>query len=329
VPFEVGTGGADIDAFMTSLDSFLTTNSWTQVELDTINSTAGYNNGTVHVQMEWSTLTDINFFQSQASSAAVEPGSNTNDSGNGNANDLERRMDGVGNGPFVSHFFVTDSATVPTYCHGVLEYEVGKFRHFSFGEVEKKGTWTGGDYVVAHVWDTALANIDDPADLAHSVLWDAVQTAAPSGNTANQISGTIHMEGFTNQPASGKYGIFWGGTVPGNDGDSNGRTNVLGGVRGGPYLSAMGWIPASPVNGFIPLLPVPLYYRNTTTTPDQLTELGWAPGVRMVNIKNLTVATDYTVGANTWRVYPLVRKQFLEDNTEESWSAGIAYLKVS
>lgn len=315
------TTPANMATFVSDLFSFASTNGWT-IDDDATASPGALNNGTTYVQMEWDTVS-VGIYQSLGWSSPTNIGSELDDSGNGGLNDgVERGLHAPpgSTGPYTSAHFFTDDAVSPTYIHAVLEYQPGLFRHLSIGEIVKVGDWTGGSYACGSYWNVSTGSTDTPLALAHTMPFECLSTSQSGQH------GTIHMEGFPDQDASGKWGVIWGGTSAGTDTAAVNRVNVYGGLRNGPLMNAFGWIASNPVNGFVNLVPIPLFYRNTVSS--KVTLLGWAPDVRYVNIKNLTPNSDYTVGSQTWRVFPMARKQFLENDTEESWNAGIAYRKA-
>jgi len=312
------------DNFVSALDTFLVTTdgSWTQDDLDLPNDeaawhhTAGVN---IHFSMTWNNTTLFNLFQALGFTGGNSPGAHPDDSGNGNTSTPDRVVDGIGAGPFVQHTFMSGSA--PDYTHVIIEESSGVFRHFSFGELDKVGTWTGGEYVVGHKWVENGSADDDFMNTSHSILWDGLYTFD------NDECGTVHVESLPDQVASGKWGVIYGNrTGAGNDTAAVARVDLVGGVRDGP-LTTLGSVPASSINGFVPLIPIPIFYKNVTPAPDDWRLLGFVPDARVINITNFNPGDEITVGGDTWKVFPWVRKRFLQDNTQESGNAGIAYKK--
>lgn len=315
------TGSAtDMDDFVDKLMDFatVTNTTFTEDDRDLANNEASLSAGNLSVQFEWDSDT-LGIHQAQTFVSAT-PGGGTNDSGSGGTAVSQRalHLPSGETGPYTSYHFFTDSVASATYIHAVLEYDSGLHRHMSFGNLNKVGDWTGGEYACGHSWDTGT-NSDNPLFDGHSFLFEAVTDASAS------LHGTIRCVGLPGQDADSKYGVVWGGTSPGNDGNGDPRVNIVGGFRDGPLMNAFGGLVTNPANGFVALIPVPVFYLNTTPTPDELTLLGYAPDMRYVNMTNLEPGAVYTVGSERWRVFPFTRKQFLKSNTEESWNAGVAY----
>lgn len=325
--YQTGTSTSQQD-FLDKLFTFLVANGWTQDDWDTTNKEAAIHISTVYVSFRWDATAStggISIHHALGYTGGNTPGNHPNDSGNGLKTGTpitsQRRLDRIGNGPFVNHYFFTDGAS---YAHAVLEYAAGIYRHMSFGKLEKVGDWTGGEYACGHVWDSNTFRIDDPTSAYHHVPFDAA-----NANTYS-IADTIHAEGLPNQPAgaSGKWLVSWAGEVGmTNDGDGNARGYAIGGVRDGFLQNAMGPYRANSNNGYVPLIPIQLWYREDFVTPDGWRLLGTAPDVRVINIGNIEPGDEFTVGSDTWKTFPFVRKQYNKDDTDESWNGGLAYKK--
>jgi len=340
--FSSGTATNQQD-LLTQLFSFATANGWTQDEFNTttkvgsLHNTAGSN---IFVHFGWEGTEvggpdNIAMTQSQAfSGTGLNIDAHTNDSGNGVAFPggttlltAERRVSRIGDGPFTAHHFYQGAS--PDYIYVVLEYASGLFRHFGFGELEKIGDWTGGDWVGGHVWDEDGVQDDVPSSTTHTILLDGVHTS--TSGTEERDPGTIHIEGLPSQVASGRYGHLGNTTSAawqGVDGDGTDRETVIGGIRGGFALREYGWLLASLLNGFVPLIPVPIVYTVPGTSPVQHILLGFMPNIRHIQMGNFTPGQTIVVGSDTWRIFPGVRKRFQADNQSETRNMGIAYLQV-
>jgi len=324
--YETGSA-SDMDGFVDKLMDFaaVTNTTFTEDDRDLVNNEASLSVGSLSVQFEWDADT-LGIHQATAFVSAT-PGGGTNDSGSGGITSTQRAMHlpSGESGPYTSYHFFTDSVASGTYIHAVLEYSSGLYRHLSFGNLSKIGDWTGGEYACGHNWISGT-NSDNPLHDGHTFLFEAVT------DSSSDMHGTLRCEGLPDQDASGKYGVIWGGSgatsgpsSAGSDGNANARVNIIGGFRDGPLMNAFGGLVTNPANGFVALVPVPLFYLNVTPNPDELTLLGYAPDMRYVNMTNLLPGSVYTVGSEKWRVFPFTRKQYLKSNTEESWNAGVAY----
>jgi len=320
------TTPASQDALISDLMTFATTTdgSWTQDQLDTSGNEAALHHtadSDIYVSFEWDE-TDIGVHIALGYTGGNSPGNHPNDSGNGGVGSGKRRVAGIGNGAFTAaHFFSNFTATAD-FIYVVLEYSAGLYRHFGFGELDKVGDWTGGEFAYGHEWDQLSQNIDTPTSSSHSWLLDG-------GAGIPAEAATIHMEGFQDAPASSRWGVVGIKTLtPGNDGDANGRYVVQGGGRAGPYANSFAIAQPSVNTGLVPAWPVVPFAYNATPSPDRAYKLGFMPDCRVVNMKNFSPGQELTIGGQTWKVFPAVRKQFLKNDTEESWNMGVMYRKA-
>lgn len=325
--FETGTATTQED-LLSKLSTFLTgTPGWTQ---DTFDTGAGkqlaVHKGTVFVQFRWSnnaTPGNIGIYHSLGYTGGNAPGAHPNDSGNGDVVgvvDVERMVNNIGNGPFPAyHFFASGS-----YFHAVLEFATGQFRHFGAGILTKVGTWTGGEYCYGTFWDQAVAALNVPLDTRHTVLLDAL-----TDNSSVLRTATVHCEGLPDQGGTGKWGVCFGGSSPGNDRAAVARVALLGGMRDGYFANAFNGFQANPNNGFVPMYPVQCLYRLTSGSPTKIRLLGSLPDVRGINTAFINAGEEFTVGGQTWKVFPWVRKNALPASTEGSGNLGIAYRKIT
>lgn len=314
----------DQDSLIQAFNDYVTglTAPWTADDLDKPNDEASFSRasaagGTIGIDFEWDG-SDISIHQ-HLGYASQPPGSNTDDSGNGGL--TERRINGVGDaGTRTYHFFHIDAST-ERYVHCVVEYASGLYRHFGAGELVKGGAdYTGGEYAYANFWDQTIGGIDTPLG-AHSILLD-------SSCSNPNLAATLHVEGLQNQPASGKWAVLGNIATPGNDTAGNGRAQCFGGARSGPYLSTFAMFQPSNLTGLVPMVPNHVFYRNPNTSPVRWYHLGVQPDVRILNMKNFNAEDVLTIGGEDWMIFPAVRKQFLQADSEESWNMGIAYRRT-
>jgi len=312
-----------------TLSTFITANGWTEDLLDTTNEKATFHKGSCYVSFQWDNSDSIAMYQSLGyAGAGANPWAHTDDSGNGVASTsgpftTERRISGIGNGSFTrTDFFLSTS---PDVVYVVLEFSPGIYRHFAFGNIAKIGDWTGGEFVAGHYWTTGGTS-DDPAYSWHSVLADGITIQ----NSAVKVSATLHCEGLPNQGGSGKWGVIGGANITeGTDRGAVARVIIQGGCRASTYLTQFGWLPSNLVNAFVPLIPIPLWYVDETPVGnDEYYLLGFLSNVKHLNIGGFTEAQEITVGGGTWIIFPIVRKKYDLDDTQQSWNGGLAYKKV-
>lgn len=319
--FETGTATSHED-FFNQLSTFAVANGWTEDEHDTVNDEIALSLSTIFVSFRYDNTDNISIHQALGFTPGNTPGNHPDDSGNGDksgAITTQRRWNVIGAGPFVRHFFFTDG-NPGTYLHVVLEYAAGLYRHMIFGEIVKLSAWTGGEYCAGHIW-TPGTNSDNLQHTGHSLLFD-------SRGNVNTDGATLHIEGLASGPASSKWGVCFSGTAPGNDTAGNGREALIGGMRDSFLHAAIGHIQKNPNNGFVPLIPMKIYRRLTAPAPDTWMPMGTLPDIRAVNINFMEPADEFSLGPDTWKVFPWTRKRFAQDNTEESGNMGIAYKKI-
>lgn len=318
--YETGTASSQQD-LLDKLKTFAVAQGWTQDEFDTTNKRLSIHKGTVFVQFRWDAADSIAIYHSLGFTGGNAPGNHPNDSGNGLTGtgtiNAQRRISAIGNGPYPAYYFFAGT----NYIHVVLEFVAGRYRHASFGELIKTGVWTGGEYAAGFHWGSLAAQVDDLGNVVHYALVDW------RNNADNLLACTVHAEGFPGQAVGGKWGVVINSNTTGNDRAGVLRLTLIGGVREGFLQNALGWLRANPANGFIPMIPLEIYYRRALT-PEHWFKFGYVPDIKQVNMFFLNPAEEFTVGADVWKVFPWARKQFLQNDTEESGSMAFAYKKV-
>ena len=296
--FEEGVATSQGD-FIDKLTTFASTNGWTLDEFDNVtNFRAAVSRGNVFVQWKWDNTTSIAGYHSLGFAGGTAPGSQLDDSGNGDivgAIDTDRRFNAIGNGPFTRHWFFADAATQP-YVHYVLEYAPGFFVHGSFGTIDKFGTWTGGEYHGMSIWGSSGL----PNSVNHNVL------GMDSGHNVRGQAGTIHCESLPSQDPSSKWGLLLRtGETLSTDRAGNPRVRFNGGFRDGFLSHALQGIRANPSNGFVPRVPLHLYYKQNAANPIYMGKL---IDVREINGFFLAQEQEFFDGADTWKFFPAHRK---------------------
>lgn len=321
--FETGSY-SDQDDLVTKLNTFAVADGWTSDALNTgTNVMALHHLGAddpVYVQFSWNG-TSIGVFQSTGYDGSA-PGSNPGDSGSGGVGANDRQVYNIGNGSG-TYWFFSDWASGQPHVYVVVEYAALTFRHFGFGCLLKANDYTGGAFAYGHYWGQGASDIDAPASSRHAFLLDAL------GSSADR-NGTVHVEGFPDQPGASKWGVTGGHTTEaacGLDGGGNAREPVLGGARAGFGVSALGFTKASMLQGYLATIAPRLYYRDVNVSPERRHFLGTMPEIFVVQMGALEPLEEFAVGGQTWIVVPAVRKRHLLDNTEESWNLGVLYLK--
>ena len=223
------------------------------------------------------------------------------------------------------------------YAHAVVEYKTGFFRHFGMGQLNKIGKWIGGEYYYNGYWSQSVSTIDDPLNASHRILMDGLNTQVQAAPImyGKLIDGQPfpHLQG-RNSPDSFWHAMNQNGDAGAGSGEDNNRNDRGGltgnGARGGmnallQHLGQIGF------NGYRPMHPITLFSYYSFGAPDDLNPLGTMPDVRYISMEGaLSAGDEFTVGSDTWKVFPVCRKRPVKvlDNTEQSLSMGIAYKKV-
>lgn len=325
-------------ALMTFVGTTLTTKPWTVDEHNTGNRYATIHRAAesadrraLYTSFRWDNTTKFRLAHYQStgfSGPSVAPHLHTGDSGNGSTTSpatTGRRTNFDIQGPFQAYHFFGGEGSNP-YVHIVVEVSANVFRHFGWGNLDKFNDWVGGEYVYGGLWDLSTTGgtpIDNPASSAHSLLLDSCTTTADSA--------TMRVEGLPGQGGTGKWGVLTENATAGNDTAAIARVSLKGCSRSGGWGYPLAWMPTSQVNAYKPLIPIDVFYFRETGTPDTWYPLGRQPDVAIVNMKNLTVGEEITLGADTWKCFPWAKKQYTVTPplAIESWNAGIAYRKIT
>lgn len=328
--YETGsaTGLSDL---LSKLNTFASANGWTIDEFDTVGGDWAISKNGIFISGRWDTTSAsiLALYQALAfSGTGTLPGAHTDDSGNGfntstshtNANlDNERHVNFETTGPYPSyHFFENDSG--PAYIHVVVEVITDRFVHFGFGEINKIGTWTGGEYCYGQQHQTTTGTTTNSSWLLDGGFADAT-------STNEQMAATLHMEGLPGMTGAQKWGQVWGTPtgIP-NDTGGNAKMFVQGGYRGGPIAHSFGIFAGSNTSGLVPMYPLGLFYNRAS--PNEGYFLGWQPDVRAVSIKNFAPKEEVVIGSDTWIMFPAGIRT-LASVTGATRFLGIAYKKVT
>ena len=323
--YQTGTS-TTIEDLMQQLSIFLVANGWTEDFATTGDpGLIAFSKGGIFVAFQYTEATDggtLAIYQNFSNDDPVNVWLSTGDSAVGNPSVVANTMDNgrcinLAAGPHAAYHFFEQNAA-PAYCHIVVEVDTNRFRHFGFGEIEKIGDWIGGEYAYGNNWFQFSSQIDDPTNASHTL-------GLGVSNTAIQMA-TMHVRGQPEQAPADRWALIGsGGNFPlGVDRAGNDRLPCLGGVKGG-INSQMTPFRLSNLTAFKPLIPIPVMVKDTTPLPDTARLLGTWPDVRTVNMANLDPSEQVVIAGETWFIFPWVRKQFLQNDTEESWHGGLAY----
>ena len=317
---------SSIQDLVDKLQTFAVANGWTLDEhIDGAVGQATIHRDDCYISFRWdsSPSTDLAIYQSLGWAGSSLPHAMPDDSGNGDTSvpiSTDRRINFVSVGPFTAYHFFAD--TSPYYIHIAVEVDSGRFRHFGFGNLNKLGTWTGGEYCYGHYWGQTVSTVDLPTSTSHYFGLDGVPSSVSS-------CATLHVEDWEGQTVDEKWMVLGATTSAGVDRAGEDRLYGSGTSRGGLWAYALSWIPMVRLNAYKPFIPIEVLYRDVTTAPDTWILMGTQPDIALVNMKHFNPGDTITFGGEDWLVFPWVRKQHLLADTEESWNAGVAYRKIT
>lgn len=342
--YQTGTASDQTD-LMNKLSTFAQANGYVEEYYSSGNRHLSLSRSTdnLYVAFYWDAVNTIAMYQALGFSVGNQeaPWDQANDSGNGNATipgsiENGRQVSRIGTGPFTAyHFFAYAN---PYNIYIVLEFSPGLYRHFGFGKINKTGTWTGGAWCAGHLWNwagfTQFNNYATPTANSHSVLMDGALIPGTTyyGAYNNNSGGTLHCEGLPDQDAASKWGhsLDYGTDDDKilNDRAGNPRIRIGGGCRKGPALAQFGAFLPDLSNGFIPIIPMEVIYFSGDGGDNGWYYLGKMHNIGHIHLHGIDPAQELTVGADTWKAFPMVRKSDIGGTNQESENAGIIYNKV-
>jgi len=215
-------------------------------------------------------------------------------------------------GPYAAYYFFASDY----YMHVALEVVTNRFVHFHIGEIEKAGSFVGGNYFTGTQWETGYywttnqSHQNDPDHTYNGFPFDSSYSGGYMPVSYPSIR--IDVDGSTNnwvrfyagQPTQYAQGCF--------------RSNSLVGKL----------MERSPntLNGLSPLIP------SIITGPRPLggaSIYGTVRDLHPINIKNLQPKQVMTIGTDDWMVFPIIQKGTGTEFEAVSGNYGIAYLKES
>lgn len=329
--FQTGTSSS-IENLLTQLSTFAQANGWTQAYYNAGNNgTLGLNKNNVHVAFRWEETIaggTMILYQSTASdpSPTTQPWTATGNSGFGYTGTTatsypSQRCVNIFAGPHTGYYFFEKDSS-PAYINVIVEVDAGRYRHFGFGELEKVGTWAGGEYCYGHYWEQSTTQgIDIPGSQYHDLGLDGGAGVTTGGHATLRVSDDIPEFGVGAKWAPVRA-LAWG-----NDPDGDPYGSAIGGWRSGPLVQGFTNYRISQNTAYTPLIPIPVW-SFFDSNPDIWRLLGYQADVRMCNIATIDPGQVINIAGENWYFFPWVRKQYLENNTEESWNAGVAYRRI-
>jgi len=280
----------------------------------------------VEVAFQWDTATpdNLGIYQYRSGSGAgnyntgVAPYAQANDSGNGAASTSNATLETaryveITNTPTQYWCFTGD-----TYAHIVIELSGGAdYRHFGFGVLDKINDWTGGEY--CYGWKFLSSPTTDVAIQARSTMLLDGLCAGTSPDAMQNFCATMHIEGMTDTPTSGLWGVFMGNQGSanlGNDRQSTprGRIHLTHGFRNGIWAKGFGDFIGTQNMGYVPTYPITITHwdrdiSGSSSQADSLSPpLGSMKDVRGVSLENFSAKETVTISGDTWHIFPSAKR---------------------
>ena len=206
-------------------------------------------------------------------------------------------------GSLISHNIFAFADCVHVSC----EISAGKFRHFSFGKIEKIGSYTGGEYVVGMNFANITADFENSN---HAVLWDSL-TGSPGNNGIIRLSGAYGATTYSKFcETTASYGVAAG----------NARRGF------GSYTMRLNG--PNTFNNRARYCPVLIFMSDSdTVNPTYWYPVGYVPYVRLVNNELLT-EKEADPDNPSWISFPMIKKSASLGSANppgDSYNNGIAY----
>lgn len=212
-------------------------------------------------------------------------------------------------GTYAAYHLFTDDAQ--TYLHAVIEVTAGRFSHFGIGLMDKAGVGDSVPYAYGLTWNWA-SSINTSGSNTHGVPFDAFgSSAAYAGTVLRANSDAVSPRNYEVRSSGGSSAFAVGGWRSNTD-------------AGKPCLQRLLNIGPSALTGRAPLLPLIVLVERST---DVWSFAGTAPDMRLVRMDNLAPGDLMTIGADDWKVFPIVRKNG-PSGVENSDAWGYAFKVV-
>lgn len=216
-------------------------------------------------------------------------------------------------GPYVAyHFFTPPAGATNPYLHIVVEVQSGSYRHFGIGQIRRFGNFTNGVYNYVTAWDFGTF-INNSTASSHSGPFDG------GGSNQSRSDTRIRVDFGGASPQWGVVGQS--ATAPNIRVDAQTRVGATGaGINTSLPYSICG---PSGFTGRTPLTPIMLWaWRDTVS---QLRHpIGYPEDIRVLRMDNFQPNDTITIGADTWRVFPFVRRNGTAGQ-QNSGLSGFAY----
>lgn len=311
----------DLHDFINKLQVFAAANGWTVNKFNlgsgTISNTEAYlQNGSQYVNIRGkitnTTVTRYNasiltdYPELEAWGSTGFNGGSAIDAQPGTSAGVVTKVDWIVS-PGLGYWFFSDGST---YVHAVAETVANEFEHFVFGEMDKAGSYTGGNYIDGTYWQQGASTVADEDDVAHSVCFDSLNGTAArvgmvyvSGPAGETFNGWRRLAGSSN-----------GAQIVGDEGQ------IIGSVRNKqPFWPFIGFSTPNDFNDASPLFPIHLFLVRSS---DLISPLGTVKDVRYLNIQNFTPKDTITLGSDTYQLFPITTKRSPTETATTAHNSG-------
>lgn len=229
------------------------------------------------------------------------------------------------------HFFEGTGASGP-YCYIAVEITPGQYRHFGFGVLDKTGAgaWTGGDFFFGTVWTLFSTSGNQPGTIDSYPFDDFGQ-----GELSIFGNGGIHASCYVRGTFPGST-AGWGAVTTASSYGTGAKIrsgaiarvpyNSGGVVGGSPSYSLMRMGPVTGPN-VTPLIRAHCFVDRGSQFSSYI---GEPPNFRHVDMTLFNPGDEVTLGSETWKVFPIIRKNLTTPSGTAAASGkfGIAYRKA-
>lgn len=219
----------------------------------------------------------------------------------------------TGSGPFSNVFFFENNSCL----FAVIEIASGIFRHLCFGSLVKYGTYSGGTFFDAFY----LHPTNDPQDPAgstyhHPLFGQYGPNQGACGGVRCDVDGNTNYFAPFRRTNNVATPVASGAMSSANEASNDYGSRSFAGFYD---RSVNSW------SGVTPLQPIKLRVERAGT---YYSEIGHVPAMRFLNMSRFQVGDEFSIGPDTWKVFPWVRKGYVFDQPYSS-ELGWAYLKTT
>ncbi len=298
--YETGTASSATD-LLDKLRIFATANGWTQNFFGARTTGSGQ-----ALQLTKGSMA-ATFIADTAAGTSADPGTYlgayqhaTYNAGNGTESQADASLKCYTNGmsgPYSAYHFVSGAESGSDYLYVVVEVSAGTYKHVGVGKLVGLGALTTGAFAFACRWSYSSSQVDDLLSTHHSWPFD-------HGENNNRAGAGTQVRADCDGIVPRWYD-FNGGLSYGNRGGGGVRVvgNNLGNLRGTVYGPAVPG--ASALTGRAVLTPCLVYGERGSNLASML---GFPPGIRWAKLDYLTPGDILTLGADQWKVFPVIRK---------------------